>query len=214
MVRRGRGAPIRDERNRAIGYQRDDRRPHLRRHHPIVAVNGQVVWSGGSFTATGGVRGAHQDADYVYLTGVQPGPYLIADNPGGTSAPTGYTSCAQENGTCAFTGTMSVAYGADGVYTYQTLTGGAPCDSTVFGDPDYGFVKSCYIGPVTTSPSGSTYCAAENGLCAFSGSAVVAYGAGGTFTQKTLTGGTPCDNTVFGDPNVGTVKACFLLTNG
>jgi alpha-L-rhamnosidase len=178
---------------------------------PIVAVNGQVVWSGGTFTATSGITGAHQDANYVYLTGVQPGTYLVAANPGGTAVPTGYTSCAAENGTCAFTGAKSVAYGANGIYTYQTLTGGASCASTVFGDPDYGFVKSCYVGAVTTGPSGSTYCAPENGLCSFSGTRTVAYGANGTFTQKQLTGGTPCDNTAFPDPLVGTVKACFLL---
>ena len=182
--------------------------------NPIVAVNGQIVWSGGSFTATGGISGAHQDSGYVYLTGVAPGTYLVAANPGGTTAPAGYTACAQENGTCSFSGTMSVAFGANGVYTYRTLTGGASCGGSVFGDPDYGFVKSCYTGPVTTGPSGSTYCAAENGLCAFSGSAVVAYGAGTNFTQKTLSGGTPCDNAVFGDPDVGTVKACYLLSSG
>ena len=55
---------------------------------------------------------------------------------------------------------------------------------------------------------------AENGLCAFSGTRTVAYGAGGTFTDKSLTGGTPCDNAVFPDPAVGTVKACFLLPAG
>jgi alpha-L-rhamnosidase len=181
---------------------------------PIVAVNGQTVFSGGSFTATAGIGGAHQDANYVYLTGVQPGTYLVAANPGGTAVPTGYTSCAQENGTCSFTGTESVAFGANGVYTYKTLTGGTSCASTVFGDPDYGIAKSCYTGAVTTGPSGSTYCSPEDGLCAFTGTRTVAYGANGTFTQKSLNGGTPCSNAVFGDPAAGTVKACYLLPTG
>lgn len=84
----------------------------------------------------------------------------------------------------------------------------------MFGDPDFGFTKSCYAGPVTTGPAGSAYCAPENGICSFSGTATVAFGAGGTFTDKTLTSGTPCDDAVFGDPVYGTVKACFLLPAG
>lgn len=177
---------------------------------PVVAVNGQVVWSGGSFTATTGIGGAHQDGDYVYLTGVQPGTFVIAANAAG-SAPAGYTLCAQENGTCAFTGTQSVAYGANGVYGYRTLTGGTSCDDTTLGDADFGFAKSCYVGPVADGPSGSAYCAPEDGLCAFSGTRTVAYGADGTFTTESLTGGTPCTNAVFGDPLQNTVKACYLM---
>ncbi|MDI5962315.1 alpha-L-rhamnosidase-related protein [Streptantibioticus silvisoli] len=179
--------------------------------NPVVSVNGQVVWSGGAFTATTGIGGAHQDGDYVYLTGVQPGTFVVASNQGGAATPTGYTSCAQQNGTCAFTGTQSVAYGANGIYSYRTATGGTACDDTALTDADFGFVKSCYVGPVTNGPSGSAYCAPENGLCAFSGSRKVAFGANGTFTTKTLTSGTPCTDTVFGDPVSGTVKACYLL---
>ncbi|MFI5066584.1 MAG: alpha-L-rhamnosidase C-terminal domain-containing protein, partial [Streptosporangiales bacterium] len=179
--------------------------------NPVVEVGGKVVWSGGSFTATTGIGGAHQDSRYVYLTGVQPGTYTIAANPGPAGAPAGYTACAAENGTCSFTGTQSVAYGADGIFAYQTLTGGTACGNAVFGDPDYGITKSCYAGPVTTGPAGSAYCAPENGICSFSGTATVAYGANGTFTSRSLTSGTPCDNAVFGDPDYGTVKACFLV---
>ncbi|MEV8537526.1 alpha-L-rhamnosidase C-terminal domain-containing protein [Streptomyces sp. NPDC051572] len=178
---------------------------------PVVSVGGQVVWSDGTFTATGGIGGAHADADYVYLTGVQPGTYLVAANLGGAATPTGYTSCAQENGTCSFTGTRSVAFGANGIYSYQTLTDGTSCTSTALVDPDYGVVKSCYTGPVTTGPAGSTLCATENGMCPFTGTRTVAYGAGSTYKQKALTSGTPCTNAVFTDPLQGTVKACSLL---
>jgi len=182
--------------------------------NPVVEVNGQVVWSGGTFTAASGIGGAHQDASYVYLTGVQPGSYTVASNPGPAGAPAGYTACAAENGTCSFAGTQSVAYGANGIFAYQTLTGGAACGNAVFGDPDYGVTKSCYAGPVTAGPAGSTFCAPENGVCSFTGTATVAYGAGGSFTDKSLTSGTPCDNAVFGDPGFGVVKACFLLSAG
>ena len=59
--------------------------------------------------------------------------------------------------------------------------------------------------------SGSKLCAPEDGLCAFSGPRTVAFGAGGTFTTKPLTSGTACTDAVFGDPLVGTVKACYLM---
>ncbi|MEE4544821.1 alpha-L-rhamnosidase C-terminal domain-containing protein [Streptomyces sp. V4-01] len=177
---------------------------------PVVAVDGHVVWSGGAFTATGGIGGAHRDGDHVDLTGVQPGTRTIAANPGGTP-PAGYTLCAQQNGSCAFTGTRSVAYGANGVFGYRTVTGGTSCDDATLGDPDYGFAKSCYTGPAVAGPAGSTYCAPENGLCSFSGARTVAYGAAGTYTTRPLTGGAPCTNAVFGDPLPNTVKSCFLM---
>jgi alpha-L-rhamnosidase len=178
---------------------------------PIVAVNGSVVFSGGAFTPTTGVTGGSADGNYVYLTGVAPGTYIVAANPRTAAVPTGYTKCAAENGTCAFTGTASVAFGANGIYTYKTLTGGIPCTNAALGDADFGFAKSCYVGPVAAGPSGATFCAPEDGLCSFSGTRTVAYGANGAFTQKRLTNGTPCSNTVFSDPVPGAVKSCFLL---
>ena len=70
----------------------------------------------------------------------------------------------------------------------------------------------------------STYqsqsCAVEGGTCTFNGgTATVRYGAGGHyFTKSNLTSPVVCDNTTitsngtaFGDPIVGTVKACYLL---
>jgi hypothetical protein len=60
----------------------------------------------------------------------------------------GWTQCAAENGTCAFAGARTVAYGARGVFTYRTFTGGASCTSASFGgDPLPGVVKSCYVTP-------------------------------------------------------------------
>jgi alpha-L-rhamnosidase len=178
--------------------------------NPIVAVNGNTVWSGGTFTATTGITGASADANYVYLTGVQPGTYTVAANPGNYGVPTGYTQCASENGTCSVTGTQSVAFGANGIYTYATESSAVSCSDAAFPDPDYGVVKSCYTGPVTTGPSGTTYCGPENALCAFSGTRTVYFGAGSDWTSKSLSGGTPCTDAVFPDPDLGVVKACFL----
>jgi hypothetical protein len=57
---------------------------------------------------------------------------------------TTWTTCASENGTCSFTGTHEVAYGADGRYFYGTFTGGTGCTNAVFGDPATGTAKNCY----------------------------------------------------------------------
>ena len=177
---------------------------------PIITVGGQTVWSDGTFTATTGITGASANGSYVDLTGVQPGTYLVASNPGNYGVPTGFTECAAENGTCSVTGAEEVAFGANGVYAYATESASVACTDAVFGDPDYGVAKSCYTGPVTTGPSGTTYCGPENSLCSFFGTETVYFGAGSDWTSKSITGGTPCTDAVFGDPDYGTVKACYV----
>jgi hypothetical protein len=61
-----------------------------------------------------------------------------------TSGPAGYTFCAEENGNCSFSGTASVAYGANGAFAYKTYSNGASCNNATFGDPILGTGKSCY----------------------------------------------------------------------
>ncbi|MBI3160497.1 MAG: peptidoglycan DD-metalloendopeptidase family protein, partial [Chloroflexi bacterium] len=59
-------------------------------------------------------------------------------------------------------------------------------------------------------PSGYTHCANEGGRCNFSGTADVAYGANGAFNYKYgVQNGIDCNNSVFGDPINGVVKACY-----
>jgi hypothetical protein len=53
-----------------------------------------------------------------------------------------------------------------------------------------------------------TFCARENGFCAFTGTKEVRYGANGVYVTRTLTDGTPCTNAVFGDPLPYVTKAC------
>ena len=57
---------------------------------------------------------------------------------------TTWTECSAENGTCSFSGTHEVAFGADGQYFYGSFSGSTTCGDSVFGDPDYGVVKACY----------------------------------------------------------------------
>jgi len=68
---------------------------------------------------------------------------------------------------------------------------------------------------VTQSGSGSgsswVFCANENQLCSFTGTKNVRYGANGVYVSKTLTDGTMCSNSVFGDPLIGVVKECYIF---
>ena len=63
---------------------------------------------------------------------------------------------------------------------------------------------------VVTPTSDWTICAAEFGVCAFTGTEEVRYGANGSYFYKSLTGGTACTNSVFGDPIFGIAKQCAL----
>src|SRR5215467_8695047 len=67
-----------------------------------------------------------------------------------------WTFCAPENSFCSFSGTMSVAYGANGQFFYQNLTDGTPCSNTVFGDPIPGTAKACYTSSSTATSSTSS----------------------------------------------------------
>lgn len=58
-----------------------------------------------------------------------------------------------------------------------------------------------------------TFCANENENCSFKGSVVIRYGANDTFTVAVATDGASCSNTTFGDPLVGIVKHCEVLSS-
>ena len=120
-----------------------------------------------------------------------------------------WTVCAPEGGVCAFTGTQEVRYGANGSYFFQTLSNGTACTNAVFGDPISGVGKECALR-TAPAPSNWTFCASEGGACAFAGTQEVRYGANGTFTYKTLSNGTACTNSVFGDPIFGVAKHCDI----
>ncbi|HEY2694369.1 MAG TPA: trehalase family glycosidase [Pseudonocardiaceae bacterium] len=65
-----------------------------------------------------------------------------------TGLPAGFgNTCAAENGTCSFPGEQTVAFGADGSFTYAPFTGGTPCTRAAFGgrDPLPNVAKNCYL---------------------------------------------------------------------
>jgi len=62
--------------------------------------------------------------------------------------------------------------------------------------------------PATTTTINWVYCAPENGICSFTGTRQVRYGADNIYAYKLGAGSIDCNNTVFGDPVFGFVKAC------
>ena len=180
----------------------------------VISINGTTAWNGTAFTGAAGIAGADQDADYVYFRGVQPGSYTMGYPATGTTVqqlPGTWTQCAAESATCSFSGTMAIAYGANGFFTYATATDGTACSNAVFGDPAAGVAKICYVEAAPSTANVWSQCAGENGACAFTGAMTVAYGTNGSFNYVTATNGTACSNAVFGDPAVNTVKTCSLV---
>lgn len=124
-------------------------------------------------------------------------------------SPSGYVYCTNEGGYCGFSGSATIAFGANGVYTYKNLTGGTACTTAVFGDPISGVQKSCYISG--GGPIGYTFCASENQRCNVPSLANIAYGASLSYLYKNnVTGGVDCNSATFGgDPISGTIKGCY-----
>ena len=66
----------------------------------------------------------------------------------------GWIFCANEYGSCSFSGTKEVRYGANGFYNYLVSSNGTACTNEVFGDPIKGVSKQCHYRDVTAiSPS-------------------------------------------------------------
>ena len=129
-----------------------------------------------------------------------------------------WTQCAGEGQRCAFTGTAQIRYGANGTYALGSFTNGADCTNQVFGDPIYGFVKSCEFSsnianqPVTP-PNTWITCSNEGETCAFSGTATVRYGVDSRYYEGVFTDTVGCSNAIFGDPAFGTRKSCQYNLN-
>ena len=72
-----------------------------------------------------------------------------ADNEQAAKNPANWTHCADERGTCSFSGTRDVRYGSETHNTVKSLTNGTPCDNGIFGDPAPGELKQCWIAGAT-----------------------------------------------------------------
>jgi len=131
---------------------------------------------------------------------------LKAKETAAKKAATEWIKCAQENRFCPFSGTKMVRYGINGKYAFKTLSSasGVTCSNSVFGDPNYGVKKECFLKEPQFKACGD-----EGGVCSFKGPArMVQYGAAGKYKYKKLTSPVKCVNGVFGDPIVGVKKKC------
>lgn len=132
-----------------------------------------------------------------------------------TSGPN-WVKCADQYGTCSFSGTHTVRYGTGTGWFAKVVTGSIVCNDGVFGDPDYGLSKECDVdmasSPAPVTPNWSK-CASEYETCIFNGPYTVRYGTGSSWVTKTLRDGTACNNSVFGDPAYGYSKECDIDLN-
>lgn len=126
--------------------------------------------------------------------------------------PSGYSLCANENGTCSLAEPAMIAYGAAGAYAYRRVHDGrVDCTNAAFGkDPLYGVVKGCYVAPAG-GPAGWTQCAPENSTCSAGTPRTLVYGARGAFLTRWVTEPVSCTNATFGgDPIPGVRKTCYV----
>ncbi|RYX92360.1 MAG: pilus assembly protein PilY [Comamonadaceae bacterium] len=123
---------------------------------PSKAVSGDIA----AGAIPNNLRQGYTGTVYVAncLNRIHFGTAAVGDcnNPGnntvlGTPIPSGlhssFTDCAGENGTCSFSGTREIAYGADTRFFFKTITSnnGYGCNNNNFGDPASGTVKRCFI---------------------------------------------------------------------
>ena len=101
----------------------------------------------------------------------------------------------------------NIAYGANGVFNFATLTGAYTCNSATFGDPIVGVTKACYYAAVNM-----TFGDFEGGTLTGLVNTPVAYGANGKHVFMVASGSIGCSNAAFGsDPAVGVGKLCYKL---
>lgn len=105
-----------------------------------------------------------------------------------------------------YTGTVYVANCLNRVHFGSQATGdcNSPGSNTVLGTPIPTGLHSSFIE-----------CAPEGGICLFSGTREIAYGADTRLVFKTVSAvagilGYGCNNANFGDPAQGTVKRCYM----
>lgn len=121
--------------------------------------------------------------------------------------PAGARECAKEGERCQFSGTGDVSYGAGDKWITKTATNGINCGVAAFGkDPAPNVLKTCKI------VAGLTKCADEGGVCGFTGTRTIRYGANNIWAEKVATGAIFCGVAGFGrDPVPNVLKQCYIV---
>ena len=117
-----------------------------------------------------------------------------------------WVECAGENGNCSFSGAAIVKYGANSSWYYKQVNNSIGCNNGTWGDPLHGTYKRCYF----LRDNFWRECAKENGVCRFSGTAIVKYGDGNRLAARQVTDSVECNNSKFGDPAHGIYKSCMV----
>ena len=171
----------------------------------VVALGANGYFNYGTF-------GSATDCDYsVFGNPDATGQLACYSEPTPAASTDVWTECAAENGTCSYSGVMTIAFGANGDYHYATLGGGGTaCTDAVFGDPDYDTVKACYLMAPPPQFTHWDLCATNGGTCKFSGTSEVAYGADGRYTYGSHSNGTSCTESTLGDPEASGTAYCYV----
>ena len=153
----------------------------------------------------------------------------IENLPNLVKLPANYVHCAHENEQCNITEPTQVYYGADDKYYAAQMNGAFDCQFGLFGDPNFGVNKACYVprptpesevqpeiqpeerpDTIILAPS-YMKCSDENQMCNATGVNNAIYGANGRYIVKKIIGGFECNNTIFGtDPNPTINKSCYV----
>ena len=118
---------------------------------PSQALLAQIVAAASiALSACGGGGGGSIDTSAV--------SQIIApvSSTGTTSTAQAWTQCAQEYGTCAFSGTRSVRYGTSTAAVVKTFANGVDCNNNNFGDPAPGAEKVCWNQDTTAAANTTT----------------------------------------------------------
>ncbi|MGI4780011.1 MAG: hypothetical protein ACRYGA_18180, partial [Janthinobacterium lividum] len=124
------------------------------------------------------------------------------------------TLLTAQSGTFKLSSTSVVSYGANSTLVQKTLDAGTyVCGDQLFGDPLVGVVKSCYLTSTPTSTSQLALVVAQRSSFTLTTATTVVYGVGTQTVQKPLAAGTyECSDSLFSDPAVGIVKACYVAS--
>jgi uncharacterized repeat protein (TIGR01451 family) len=188
------------------------------------SITNNAAVSGGGETNTGN----DTTADPTTVNGVSDLTITKSHTSSFTQGQTGatYTLTATNSGTAATSGTVNVVDTLPTGLTATAISGtGWTCTLATLTCTRSDVLAASASYPAITltvnvaanaassitnnaSVSNFTFCANENGFCSFSGTQQVRYGANGQYSTLTLTNGTPCTNSIFGDPIFGVVKTC------
>ena len=119
-----------------------------------------------------------------------------------SSLPTGYVACADEwsQTVCNFSGSTVLYFGSGSSYAYGTVTGPFNCNTgnTVFGDPNPGVAKACYVPQAVLggTSSGTTTGSTSGTTSGSTGGTTSGSTTGGTGTTSGTTTGTTVNATL------------------